>query len=145
MYELFLVSMSIAFMMSLSACGSTTGIGLIGTSSVLYARNTNIVKYAYIGAIFSSTPIILSFILSIISSRKLETEIKFADATKLAIANVINGFSSYFSGIGMGSISKHSFRMINKNKNMGFYYIVMLISFEMTTIIGFIISMIIMN
>lgn len=136
-------SLGVTIALSLSAFGACEGMSSCGTASILYAHIPAIVTYSYVSMIMISTIFFYGFILSIIIINKLSASYSLHSSIMHLTSSLIFGIIGLYSGKSMGRISSNSFRRIAKNTEFYMTFIISLASVEVTLVIGFLCSLLV--
>lgn len=134
---------SVCIILALSASGACSGMSSCGTSSILHTKLPVVITYSYISMIMISTIFFYGFILAIVIINKLTQEYTTANGMHHLVASLIFGLISFFSGRAMGEISADGFKIISKKPSFYVSYIVCLASVEVTLVIGFLCSLLV--
>lgn len=141
--EYLLGPLGISILLGLSACGSCTGMGLCGCSSILYADKGRIITYSYVSMIMISTIFFYAFILAILVINKLTDKYSLITAIWDLTACTIFGGVGYSAGISMGNIAKNSFSCIVQTDDFFISFMIAFASVEVTIILAFLASILI--
>lgn len=136
-------SLGVLLILGLSASGSCEGMMECGASSTLHSQIGTVLTYSYVSMIMISTIFFYGFILSIIVINKLGEGYNLHNGILHLVAGLIFGVIGLFAGKSMGKISKDGFRRIAEKEQFYTSFIVSLASVEVTLVIGFLCSLLI--
>jgi len=138
-------ALSVATILGLSAQGACNGMGKCGTASVLYSNIPIIVTYSYVAMIMISTVFFYGFILSIVIINKIGKSYTIFNGVSHLSASFIFGMIGLNSGQMMGNISKMCFKEISVKPDFYTTFIISLASVEVTVVIGFLCTLLILH
>lgn len=139
----FLGSLGIALLLSLSAFGSCTGMGMCGAASALNSHVSSIITYSYVAMIIISTVFFYAFILAIIIINRLAGDYSFKEGLGHLAAGIIFGGVGLSSGLSMGRVTKDGFRRLSKRTDFFMTFLLALASVEVTLVIAFLCTLLI--
>jgi F0F1-type ATP synthase membrane subunit c/vacuolar-type H+-ATPase subunit K len=129
--------------MGLSAYGSSEGIALAGTSSVLFAQKKSTITQAYIAVIITSTVFMYAVILSMTVMLRITSDYPLETAMKHFAGCLVYGLTGFFAGRSMGNASRTSFKILAKTPTFFFSFVLVLASIEVALIFSLIFSFLI--
>lgn len=136
-------SIGIMAILGLSACGSCSGMSKCGTSSVLHSQISTVLTYSYVAMIMISTCFFYGFILAIIMINRLDSNYTLKKGILHLVSGTLFGVIGLSSGKTMGNISSDGFKSIAKNEKFYTSFMICLASVEVTLVIGFLCSLLI--
>ncbi|ELA41524.1 uncharacterized protein VICG_01388 [Vittaforma corneae ATCC 50505] len=136
-------SLSVMLVLGLCACGSCNGMMKCGTSSTIHSQISTVLTYSYVSMIIISTSFFYGFILSIIIINKLGPNYTLHTGILHLTSGIIFGVIGVNSGVSMGNISSHGFKRIAQNEKFYTSFMISLASVEVTLVIGFLCSLLI--
>lgn len=136
-------SLGTAFILGLAAFGACDGMSSCGTASILHSNKPIIVTYSYISMIMISTIFFYGFILSIVIMNKISSNYTTTQGIHHLLAGLIFGIIGLYSGKSMGSISNNGFKIMAKKPEFYMSFIICLASVEVTLVIGFLCSLLV--
>lgn len=142
--EYLLGSLGVTALMGLSACGACEGMMACGTASTLHAQAQSVVTYSYVAMIMISTVFFYGFILAVIIIGKLGTaEYSLHSGMMHLAAGLAFGGIGLQAGRAMGRMSRSGFERIAQKGAFYTSFLVTLASVEVTLVIGFLCSLLI--
>lgn len=136
-------ALSVSTILGLSAYGACDGMSSCGTASILYSTIPAIVTYSYISMIMISTVFFYGFIIAIVIINKLEKDYTVHNGIMHLAASLVFGAVGMCAGKTMGRMSNCSFRRMAQKADFCMAFIVSLASVEITLVIGFLCSLLI--
>lgn len=136
-------ALSVSTILGFSAYGACDGMSSCGTASVLYSNIPAVVTYSYISMIMISTVFFYGFILAIVVINKLDENYTTHSGVMHLAAGLIFGMVGLHAGKSMGRISNSSFRRMAQKPGFYMTFIVSLASVEITLVIGFLCSLLV--